>query len=173
MQVTEGLDEGPVCLAEAVAIAPGTTAGELHDKLAQLGAELISRAMIELEAGDLRCTPQAADGVTYARKIDKSETRIDFSQRAQAVLNHIHALSPHPGAWFGLPAEGREVRVKVLKAEVAEGSGTPGTVLDEALRIACGEGAVRLLVLQREGKSATDASAFLRGLAVAQGTRLA
>ena len=173
MRMTQGLDEGPVCLAEAVAILPGTTAGELHDRLAELGAEIISRALSELEAGDLRCVPQAAEGITYARKIDKSETRIDFSQNAGAVLNHIHALSPHPGAWFGLPAEGRDVRVKVLKAELAEGSGSPGTTLDETLRVACGEGAVRLLVLQREGRSATDAKAFLRGFAVPQGTRLA
>ncbi len=173
MQVTEGLDEGPVCLAESVPLGPGTTAGELHHKLAELGAELISQALAALEAGALRCAPQAADGTTYARKVDKSETHIDFAQRSQTVLNHIHALSPHPGAWFGLSAVGRDVRVKVLKAEMAEGTGPAGTVLDDTLRVACGEGAVRLLGLQREGKSATDAASFLRGLAVPQGTRLA
>jgi methionyl-tRNA formyltransferase len=173
MRVTQGLDEGPVCLAEPVPIMPGTTAGELHDKLAALGAVLMARALIELEAGRLQCTPQASEGVTYARKIDKSETRIDFSQSAGGVLNHIHGLSPHPGAWFTLKADGREIRVKVLKAELAEGSGRPGTVVDEALAVACGEGAIRLLILQREGKSPVDASAFLRGCPVARGTRFA
>ena len=170
MRVTEGLDEGPVCLAEPVPIMPGMTAGELHDMLAGLGAELVCRALRDLEAERLHCTPQAAEGVTYARKIDKSESRIDFSQSSHSVLNHVHGLSPHPGAWFTLP-EGP--RVKVLKAEPAEGSGPPGTTLDEALCVACGEGAVRLLVLQREGKSPAEAPAFLRGLPVPRGTRLA
>jgi methionyl-tRNA formyltransferase len=124
----------------------------------------------DLEAGRLRCIPQSPEGVTYARKIDKSETRIDFSQPAQAVLNHVHGLSPHPGAWFTL-LDGP--RVKVLKAEPAEGFGPPGTTLDEALCVACGEGAVRLLELQREGKSPAKAPAFLRGLPVPRGTRLA
>ena len=170
MQVTAGLDEGPVCLAEPVPIVPGMTAGELHDKLAPLGAELVCRALRDLEAGRLRCIPQSPEGVTYARKIDKSETRIDFSQPAQAVLNHVHGLSPHPGAWFTLP-DGP--RVKVLKAALAEGSGPPGTTLDDGLSVACGEGAVRLLALQREGKSPAESAAFLRGLPVPRGTRLA
>jgi methionyl-tRNA formyltransferase len=170
MQMTQGLDEGPVCLAEPVPIAPGATAGDLHDKLAMLGAELISRALIELDSGQLGCRAQPDEGVTYARKIEKSETRIDFTQGAHAVLNHIHALSPYPGAWFTLPSG---PRVKVLRAEIAEGSGPPGTTLDDALRVACGDGAVRLVMLQREGKAPTSASAFLRGLAVPAGTRLA
>ena len=170
MRMTEGLDEGPVCLAEQLPIVPGTTAGELHDKLAVLGAELISKALKELETGQLRCAPQPPDGITYARKIDKSETRVDFTQSARAVHDHVHGLSPHPGAWFTLPSG---PRVKVLKAELAEGSGLPGTTLDENLRVACGKGAIRLLVLQREGKAATQASDFLRGLPVPAGTRLA
>ena len=173
MRLTQGLDEGPVCLAEPVPIAPGATAGDLHDKLAVLGAEFMSRALTGLESGQLRCTAQPDEGVTYARKIEKSETRIDFSPAARAVLNHIHALSPHPGAWFALPTGSRDMRVKVLRAEMAEGSGTPGTTLDAALSVACGEGAVRLVVLQREGKAPAQASAFLRGLAVPAGTRLA
>jgi methionyl-tRNA formyltransferase len=170
MRMTPGLDEGPVCLAEALPIVPGTTAGELHDHLAALGAGLMSRTLASLAAGELDCTPQPAEGVTYARKIDKSETPIDFATGAEAVLNHIHGLSPHPGAWFTLPSG---PRVKVLKAEVSEGSGPPGTVMDDSLCVACGVGAVRLLVLQREGKSPAEAPDFLRGLAVPPGTRLA
>jgi methionyl-tRNA formyltransferase len=170
MRMTQGLDEGPVCLAEAMPIPPGTTAGALHDELAALGANLMSRALAQLAAGELDCTPQPAEGVTYARKIDKAETRMDFALAAEAVLHHIHGLSPHPGAWFTLPSG---PRVKVLKAEASEGSGPPGTVLDDALAVACGQGAVRLLVLQREGKSPAQAPDFLRGLAVAPGTRLA
>jgi methionyl-tRNA formyltransferase len=173
MQVTEGLDEGPVCLAASVPITPDTTAGALHDILASVGADLIWQALHGLETGDLACTPQPPEGVTYARKIDKAETRIDFSQGPTRVRNHIHGLSPHPGAWFALPGGPREVRVKVLKAELTEGSGPPGTTLDDALNVACGDGAVRLLVVQREGKSPAEASAFLRGLPVPAGTRLA
>jgi methionyl-tRNA formyltransferase len=173
MQVSEGLDEGPVCLAATVPITPDTTAGALHDKLASMGADLIGQALHGLETGDLACTPQPAEGVTYARKIDKAETRIDFSQGATAVRNHIHGLSPDPGAWFALPGGPRAVRIKVLKAEVAEGAGPPGTTLDDALTVACGAGAVRLLVVQREGRSPAEAAAFLRGLPVRPGTRLA
>jgi len=170
MRMTQGLDEGPVCLAESMPITPGSTAGALHDELAAMGSKLMSRALADLAAGELDCTPQPTEGVTYARKIDKSETPIDFAKTLQAVLNHIHGLSPHPGAWFTLPSG---PRVKVLKAEVSEGSGPPGTVLDGSLSVACGDGAVRLLVLQREGKSPANAPDFLRGLAVAPGTRLA
>jgi len=170
MRMTQGLDEGPVCLAESIPITPGTTADALHDELAALGADLMSRALAGLAAGKLDCAPQPTEGVTYARKIDKSETRIDFANSPADVLNHVHGLSPHPGAWFALPSG---PRVKVLKAEVSEGSGPPGTVLDDALSVACREGAVRLLVLQREGKSPASAPDFLRGLAVAPGTRLA
>lgn len=169
MRMSQGLDEGPVCLAESVPIGPGTTAGELHDHLAALGASLMSRALASLAGGGLDCTPQATEGVTYARKIDKGETRIDFTQDHETVLNHIHGLSPHPGAWFALPAG---PRVKVLKAEVSDGSGSPGTVLDGSLSVACGAGAVRLLVLQREGKSPASAPDFLRGLAMPPGTKL-
>jgi methionyl-tRNA formyltransferase len=173
MQMTEGLDEGPVCLAQPARIMPGMTAGELHDKLAALGADLVLLALNGLETGHIHCTAQDPGGVTYAGKIAKSETRIDFSQGASAVLNHIHGLSPHPGAWFALPGDDGEIRIKVLKAELAEGSGTPGTTLDEALAVACGEGAIRLLMVQREARSATQASAFLRGLTVPRGARLA
>lgn len=170
MRVTEGLDGGPVCLARKIEIGCGTTAGELHDRLSRLGADLMSLALAELEAGRLKCTPQPEEGVTYAHKLDKSETKLDFSKPFLDVLRHIHGLSPHPGAWFQLPDGGR---VKVLRAAPAEGTAIPGVTLDDHLTVACRDGAVRLLVLQREGKSAMDSEAFLRGLAVPRGTRLA
>jgi methionyl-tRNA formyltransferase len=127
-------------------------------------------ALAELEAGRLTCKPQPQEGVTYAHKLDKSETRLDFSKPSLDVLRHIHGLSPHPGAWFQLP-DGQ--RVKVLRALPAEGTAIPGVILDDHLTVACREGAVRLLVLQREGKSAMDSEAFLRGLPIPRGTRLA
>jgi methionyl-tRNA formyltransferase len=129
--------------------------------------------LAKLEDGNLRCKPQAAAGVTYAKKIDKAEARIDFDQRAIALLNHIHVLSPFTGAWLTLPDRSRDVRVKVLRCELIEAAGAPGEVLDDHLTIACADGALRLLELQREGKGAMQADAFLRGLAVAPGTRLA
>lgn len=172
MRVTEGLDAGPVCLVERTDIAPGTTAGELSDRLALIGAELLSRALVELDTGRLDCRPQPEDGVTYAAKIDKAETHIDFTRPSTAVLNHIHGLSPRPGAWFALSVSGRESRIKALRAEPTDGAGEPGVTLDDALAVACGEGAVRLLLLQREGRSAVPSAAFLRGLAMPRGTRL-
>lgn len=170
MRVTEGLDAGPVCLVEKVEVAPGTTAGDLHDRLAVLGGDLMSRALADLDAGRLNCTPQPQDGVTYAQKLDKSETKLDFYRPSSDVLNHIHGLSPYPGAWFKLPAG---ERVKVLRADPAEGKGAPGLTMDDGLTVGCGDGAVRLLVLQREGKAAMESEAFLRGLPVPRGTRLA
>lgn len=175
MRMEEGLDTGPVCLGEQVAIGTDETAGELHDRLSQLGASLIIRAMSALERGNLDATPQATEGVTYAAKIDKAEARIDFSQTAAAVHNQVRGLSPFPGAYFeasladGRPAE----RVKVLRTEVVQGSGQPGVVLDDGLTIACGVGAVRLSELQRAGKKALPAKEFVRGLAIAPGKLLA
>lgn len=175
MRMEEGLDTGPVCLGEQVAIGADETAGELHDRLSQLGASLIIRAMSALERGNLDATPQATEGVTYAAKIDKAEARIDFSQTAAAVHNQVRGLSPFPGAYFeasladGRPAE----RVKVLRTEVVQGSGQPGVVLDDGLTIACGVGAVRLSELQRAGKKALPAKEFVRGLAIAPGKQLA
>jgi methionyl-tRNA formyltransferase len=153
-----------------VPILSGTTAGELHDRLAELGAALMSRALVALEAGRLRCEPQSPEGVLYARKIDKAEARIDFSQSARAVRDQIHALSPYPGAWCTLPA-GR--RILVLLAVLAEGSGAPGSVLAAGVAFACGEGAIRLLVLQREGKAPMQAAEFLHGLPIPPTTSLA
>lgn len=173
MRMEEGLDTGPVCLAEPVAIGPDTTAGELHDVLAERGASLMVRALSALERGSLDCQPQAAEGVTYAAKIDKAEARIDFARPATEVHNLIRGLSPFPGAWFEVePAAGKRERIKVLRSTIAEGAGAPGQILDDQLTVACGEGAVRLLDLQRAGKKPMSAEVLLRGFALPRGTKL-
>jgi methionyl-tRNA formyltransferase len=172
MRMEDGLDTGPICLSERVSIAADTTAGALHDRLAALGARLMVLALERLRDGILDCSAQPDEGATYAAKIGKSETRIDFNRPAEAVRNHIHGLSPHPGAWFALPHDGGEVRVKALSCVVTDVGGTSGTVLDTALTIACAGKAVRMLTVQREGRSAQDTAAFLRGLPVAPGTGL-
>ncbi len=164
MRMEEGLDTGPVAMSERIAIGPDATAGEVAATLAALGADLMVRALAALSRGDLRFTPQAEAGVTYANKLDNAETRIDWARPAAEVHNHIRGLSPFPGAWcladFGKGPE----RVKVLRSTLAAGSGAPGTVLDDRLTIACGSGAVRLTEVQRAGKSAVSAAEFLRGL---------
>jgi methionyl-tRNA formyltransferase len=172
MRMEEGLDTGPVCLADRVAIGPDTTAGELHDLLAARGAKLMQRALADLERGALGCMPQPAEGVTYAGKIDKGETRIDFARPAREVHDRVRGLSPAPGAWFEAAHEGRAERIKVLRTAVAQGGGPPGTVLDDALTVACGEGAVRILEVQRSGKRPMPAAEFLRGFALQPGVRL-
>jgi len=172
MKMEEGLDTGPIGMAERLAIGPDTTAGELHDKLARLGADLMLRAIGALERGALNLTPQPADGVTYASKIDKNETRIDWSKPWSEVHNHIRGLSPFPGAWFELQGEGGPVRIKVLRTTKGDGKGTPGTVLDDELTIACGGGAIRILELQRAGKQPMKADEFLRGSPLHAGTSL-
>jgi methionyl-tRNA formyltransferase len=172
MRMEEGLDTGPVCLAEPVAIGPEVTAGELHDELARRGASLMVRALGGLERGLLECTPQPGEGATYAAKIDKAEAHIDFTRPAREVHNLIRGLSPFPGAWLEATAAGKVERVKVLRAGVADGSGIPGEVLDDALTVACGSGAVRLLELQRAGKRPMGAADFLRGFSLARGAVL-
>ncbi|RFZ88700.1 methionyl-tRNA formyltransferase [Shinella sp. WSJ-2] len=172
MKMDKGLDTGPVAMTSRVAITDTMTAGELHDKLMQAGGKLMADAMGKLEAGDLTLTPQADDGVLYAAKIDKAETRIDFSRSARDVHNHIRGLSPFPGAWFELPIAGKPERVKVLaSALAAETPGKPaGTVIDDQLTITCGDGgAVRLVRLQKAGGKPLDAGDFLRGTPVAAG----
>jgi methionyl-tRNA formyltransferase len=163
MQIGEGLDTGPVALVDEMPIGPDMTAGELHDRMMRVGADLMDRALAALERGSLTFTPQSEDGVTYAKKLEKSEARIDWSRPAAEVHNLIRGLSPFPGAWFELELQGKPVRIKALRSTLAEGQGTPGTVLDNALTIACGSGAVRLTLVQREGKGAMDAATFLRG----------
>ena len=173
MKMDKGLDTGPVALTRAVPIGETMTAGELHDSLMHVGAALMSEAMERLEAGELPLTPQSDEGVAYAAKISKEETRIDFSRPAGDVHNHIRGLSPFPGAWFELAIAGRAERIKVLGSQKVEGTGAPGTVLDDALTIACGEGAVRPTRLQRAGGKALPAAEFLRGTPIAAGTRIA
>ncbi len=172
MQMEEGLDTGPVLLSGTVAIEADETAGSLHDKLAQTGAELLPRALTALENGTLRATPQSDEGITYAKKIDKAEARIDWLRPAEELDRLIRGLSPFPGAWFELPVDKKLIRVKVLMCSPEAGEGTPGTVLDDDLLIACGTGALRLTRLQRAGKSIQDVGEFLRGQSVSRGTRL-
>ncbi|MDJ0930962.1 methionyl-tRNA formyltransferase [Breoghania sp.] len=171
MRMEEGLDTGPVCMAEKLAIGPDMTAGELHDALSRLGANLMARALAALSRGALVSEPQSEDGVTYAEKISKAETRIDWSRSAQEVHNHIRGLSPFPGAWCEMPRGETQERVKVLRSTLAEDSGKPGEVLD-GLTVACGEGAVRLTQVQRAGKRAMEEEEFLRGSRLAAGTLL-
>lgn len=177
MRMDEGLDTGPICLAEPVPIGDDTTAGELHDVLAERGASLMVRALSALERGSLDCQPQPSEGVTYAAKIDKAEARIDFTQPASAVHNLIRGLSPFPGAWFEAEPAGKRERIKVLRSALvsgsgAAGSGAPGEILDDQLTVACGDGAVRLVELQRAGKKPMAAEVLLRGFALPRGTQL-
>jgi len=169
MKMDEGLDTGAVAMTARVPIGADMTAGELHDALAQCGADLMVRALAALEQGALPCVPQPANGVSYAAKIDKGETRIDWTKPWNAVHNHIRGLSPFPGAWCEL-ADG--VRVKILRTTKTEGSGVPGTALDDRLAIACGEGALRILELQRAGKQPMQADDFLRGTPIRAGAVL-
>ncbi|MGV8855445.1 MAG: methionyl-tRNA formyltransferase [Devosia sp.] len=162
MRMEEGLDTGPIALGEVIAIPPDMTAGELHDAMMRVGADLMGRAFAALERDSLQFTPQLEDGAIYAKKIEKAEARIDWSRPAAEVHNHIRGLSPFPGAWFEIELGGRLVRVKALRSTLGSGSGAPGTLLDN-LTIACGDGAVRLTQVQREGKGAMDAATFLRG----------
>jgi methionyl-tRNA formyltransferase len=169
MKMAEGLDTGPIAMAEHVPIGDDMTAGDLHDVLARHGADLMVRALGALERGTLHLTPQPHEGVTYAAKIGKNETRIDWTKPWKIVHDHCRGLSPFPGAWFELPGAGR---IKVLRTTRGEGAGAPGTVLDDRLTIACGDGAVRLIEVQRAGKQPMKAEEFLRGTAVKPGTQL-
>lgn len=170
MKMEEGLDTGPVAIAERVPVGPDMTAGELHDRLAPLGARMMPVALGALERGTLSLTPQGEAGVTYAAKIEKSETRIGWSKPWQEVHNHIRGLSPFPGAWFELGEGKSAVRVKVLRTTRGEGGGAPGTVLDDNLTIACGAGSVRIVELQRAGKQPMNADEFLRGTPLRAGS---
>jgi len=168
MKMDEGLDTGAMAMADHIPIGADVTAGDLHDSLARLGADLMSRALAAAERGSLQLTPQPQDGVTYAEKISKNETRIDWTRPWEKVHDHIRGLSPFPGAWFELDG----VRVKALRSTGGSGSGVPGTVLDDKLTIACGDGAIRLTQVQRAGKQPMNADEFLRGTPVKAGTLL-
>lgn len=169
MKMDEGLDTGALAMAERVPIGPDATTGDLHDILARRGADLMVRALAALEKGQLHVMPQAADGATYANKIDKNEARINWTKPAQDVHNHCRGLSPFPGAWFELAGIGR---VKVLRTAMGEGRGAPGYVLDDKLTVACGQAAVRIVELQRAGAKPMNADEFLRGAPIARGTAL-
>ena len=164
MQMEEGLDTGPVGMAERVTIGADETTGELHDRLSRLGADLMVRALAALSRGSLVFTPQASDGIVYAHKIEKAESRIDWSRPAQAVHDHIRGLSPFPGAWFEADFGRGPERIKVLRTTLAKGQGSAGQRLGDDLTIACGDGAVRLLQVQRAGKGPVSADEFLRGV---------
>jgi methionyl-tRNA formyltransferase len=163
MKMDAGLDTGDVAMAERIAVTDAMTASDLHDALAPLGADLMVRAMAALDRGGLQLTKQSEQGVTYATKIEKAEARIDWSRPAREVLRHIHGLSPFPGAWCEMPVDGEQVRVKILRCELAKGAGKPGELLDDRLTIACGDGAIHVRELQRAGKAPMKAEEFLRG----------
>jgi methionyl-tRNA formyltransferase len=173
MRMSEGLDEGPILMSEQVRIDKLETAGSLHDKLAAVGARLLPVALAAVERGGAIETPQAEEGVTYAKKIKAAEARIDWTRPAGEVDAHIRGLSPFPGAWFEAPSDKGPVRVKALLSRPEDQDGAPGVALDDGLLIACGEGAVRLLKAQREGKGVQDAETFTRGFPIPAGTTLA
>ena len=174
MRMEAGLDTGPVCLLERVPIGPHITAGLLHDTLANVGADLMVRALAALARGGLEETPQDTDGVTYAEKISKDEAGLDWSRPARELHNKIRGLSPYPGTWFTV-GDDDAVRIKALSSEVVQADGvaaSPGTLLDDKLAVACGEGTLRVLRVQRQGKGPMDADAFLRGHPLPAGTVL-
>ena len=173
MKMDVGLDTGDVAMAERLTIADAMTAADLHDALAPLGADLMVRAMGGLERGGLQLIKQSEAGVTYAAKIEKAEARIDWSKPAREVLRHVHGLSPFPGAWCEAALDGETARIKILRCEPAKGAGSPGDVLDDRLSVACGDGAIRILELQRAGKAPMKSTDFLRGTPLKPPARLA
>ena len=172
MAMEEGLDTGPVALAERIEISPEATAGEIHDRLSLIGADLMARALAALSRGSLGFTPQAEEGVIYARKIEKADARIDWAAPAPEVHNLIRAMAPFPGAYFEADLGKGLERIKILRAHPAEAAGEPGLVLDDALTIACGDGAIQIAELQRSGKAPMTAGDFLRGARLPAGTQL-
>ncbi|TIV70736.1 MAG: methionyl-tRNA formyltransferase [Mesorhizobium sp.] len=172
MRMEEGLDTGPVALVEKSPIGPDMTAGELHDRMMDLGASLMVEALTRLGINCLTFTQQATEGVIYARKIDKSETRVDWTRPAGEVHNHIRGLSPFPGAWCEVEIGGRVERLKLLRSTLSNGVGESGGILDDRLTVACGSGAVRLVEVQRAGGRPAAAQEFLRGAKVEKGTKL-
>ena len=172
MAMEEGLDTGPVAMAERIEIGPEANAGEIHDRLALIGADLMVRALAALSRGSLRFTPQGEE-VTYAHKIEKAEARIDWAKPARDIHNLIRALAPVPGAFFEADLGKGLERLKILRSHLADGTGAPGAVLDDALTIACGEGAIQITELQRSGKAPMTAAEFLRGARLPAGATVA
>jgi methionyl-tRNA formyltransferase len=171
MKMEEGLDTGPVALVDRLMIGPDVTAGEVHDQLSLMGAALMLRALNLLETHELNFTPQPSEGVSYAAKIAKTETRLDWKKPATAVHNQIRGLSPHPGAWFEALIGGKAERIKVLRSVLVPGKGDPGQLLDANLTVACGSQAVRLTQVQRAGRSPMGVADFLRGFPLGKGTQ--
>ncbi|QPC89623.1 methionyl-tRNA formyltransferase [Mesorhizobium sp. INR15] len=177
MRMEAGLDTGPVGMVEKCAIEPDMTAGDLHDRLMGVGAALIVEALTRLERNTLTFARQAVDGVTYAKKIDKSETRVDWTRPAVEVHNHIRGLSPFPGAWSETEIGGRMERLKLLRSTLSQGLspsqdlGESGGILDDRLTVACGAGAVRLVEVQRAGGKPAAVQEFLRGAKIEKGMK--
>jgi len=171
MKMDVGLDTGDVAMAERLTITDKMTASDVHDALARLGADLMVRAVAGLERGALQLTKQSEAGVTYAAKIEKAEAKIDWRKPSHDVLRHIHGLSPFPGAWSEVPVDGEALRVKILRCEPAKGAGAPGALLDDQLTVACTDGAIRIVELQRAGKAPMKAAEFLRGTPLKPGAR--
>ena len=172
MKMAEGLDTGPVGMVERLVIAPELNAGEAHEILARLGADLMVRALAALGRGGLSFREQSTEGVTYARKISNDDCKIDWSASAQTIHDHIRGLAPFPGAYTMIDLGKGPERVKILRATITEGVGAPGQILDDALTIACGNGALRLLDLQRAGAKALPVDLFLRGVSLPAGQRI-
>ena len=170
MKMEEGLDTGPVALSDRISIGPDATAGEIHDHLALMGASLMLKALDLLERGELTFTPQPQEGVTYAAKISKEETRISWSRPATEIHDMVRALSPFPGAWFEALLGGKAERIKVLRTVVVPGKGEPGMLLDSHLTVACGSHALHLTQVQRAGRRPVGGAEFLRGFPLAKGT---
>jgi methionyl-tRNA formyltransferase len=171
MKMDQGLDTGPVGLADYLLIGPDVTAGEIHDQLALMGAGLMSNALDMLEKDELAFSPQPSEGVTYAAKISKEETRIDWAKPCNEVHNQIRGLSPFPGAWFEALLAGNAERIKVLRSVQVPGKGSPGQLLDANLTVACGSQALRLTQVQRAGKKPMGGADFLRGFPLGKGTQ--
>jgi len=171
MRMEEGLDTGPVAMVEKCAIEPDMTAGDLHDRLMSIAAVLMAQALSRLGTNTLASTLQSHDGVTYARKIDKSETRVDWTRPAAEVHNHIRGLSPFPGAWCETEIGGRTERLKLLRSTLSQGAGESGGILDDRLTVACGSGAIRLVEVQRAGGRPAAVQEFLRGAKLEKGMK--
>jgi methionyl-tRNA formyltransferase len=169
MCMDAGLDTGPIATREIVSIHSNETAGDLTSRLAAIAAKLAVSALKSMEAGVLKFREQSTVGVCYAHKIKKSEAEIDWTQSAETVRNHIHALSPAPGAFSKILIGGREENIKLFRAEVETPAGTPGMLLSEEMRIACGVGSIRILQGQRSGKAVMSGRELMHGTPLAPG----